>query len=137
MTLSAREIDRYTLRPGSYQLSSESRNLMIFVLIIGLVVAAILYYVRGGGGWGLTLLPATEKRPSANITQAKVAASTLYLREGPGTQYEATYLLPQNWQVSILGESQVGNDGDAWVKVRLETPQGVQEGWVNRKYLAQ
>jgi uncharacterized protein YgiM (DUF1202 family) len=132
MTLFATDIDRH------YLLSSESRNLVVFVLIIALVVAAILMYLRSqGGGTGLTINPVAEKQQPGSATPARVAATTLYLREGPGTQYAATYLLPRNWLVSVLGESRTGDDGEVWVKIRLDTLQGAKEGWVNRKYIRQ
>ena len=69
------------------------------------------------------------------VTRAKVAVNSLYLREGPGVEYVATYLLPQGWAVSYLGDSRPDNNGDIWVKVLVQTKQGPQDGWVNRNYL--
>jgi len=69
------------------------------------------------------------------VTRAKVAVNSLYLREGPGVEYVATYLLPQGWAVSYLGDSRPDNNGDIWVKVLVQTEQGPQDGWVNRIYL--
>jgi len=69
------------------------------------------------------------------VTRAKVAVNSLYLREGPGVEYVATYLLPQGWAVSYLGDSKPDNNGDIWVKVLVQTEQGPQNGWVNRNYL--
>ena len=79
--------------------------------------------------------PVIEGPPTGTAISARVAASKLYLREGPGVNYAPTYLLPYNWPLSILGESQVGNDGEVWIKVRLQTGQGQREGWVSRKYV--
>jgi uncharacterized protein YgiM (DUF1202 family) len=125
-------------RSRKHQMFSEGRNLAVFAIIIVIVVGAILLFLRyQSGGTGLSILPVNERRAYGSGASARVTASTLYLREGPGTQYTATYLLPQNWQVSILGETQTASDGEVWVKVRLETQQGMQEGWVNRKYLTQ
>jgi len=69
------------------------------------------------------------------VTRAKVAVNSLYLREGPGVEYVATYLLPQGWAVSYLGDARPDNNGDIWVKVLVQTKQGPQDGWVNRNYL--
>jgi hypothetical protein len=72
---------------------------------------------------------------SSVITRARVAVNSLYLREGPGVEYVATYLLPQGWAVSYLGDSKPDNNGNIWVKVLVQTEQGPQNGWVNRNYL--
>jgi Bacterial SH3 domain len=72
---------------------------------------------------------------SSVVTRAKVAVNSLHLREGPGVEFAATYLLPQGWAVSYLGDSKPDNNGDIWVKVLVQTDQGPQNGWVNRNYL--
>src|SRR5262245_31630695 len=69
------------------------------------------------------------------VTRAKVAVYNLYLREGPGVEYAATYLLPKGWAVSYLGDSRPDNNGNIWVKVLVQTDQGPQNGWVNRNFL--
>jgi hypothetical protein len=76
-----------------------------------------------------------EQQESPVITQARVAANNLYLREGPGMEYVATYLLPENWGVSIMGEYQTDNSGEVWARVLVLTDQGPQEGWVSRRFL--
>ena len=120
-----------------YRPSGEGGGLIAPLLIVILAVAVAILYFRGQSESSEPgSQPVTGTQPAV-IIPARVTASTLYLREGPGPQYQATYLLPRNWQVSILGESQTDSDGEVWVKVRLETRQGLQTGWVNRKYLAQ
>jgi hypothetical protein len=74
-------------------------------------------------------------RKSLVITQARVAANTLYLREGPGMIYVATYLLPENWRVSLIGDYETDNYGEVWARVLVQTDQGLQEGWVSQRYL--
>jgi Bacterial SH3 domain len=77
-----------------------------------------------------------ETQPDSPVgTRAKVAVNSLHLREGPGVEYTATYLLPQGWAVSYLGDSRPDNNGNIWVKVLVQTEQGPQDGWVNRNYL--
>ena len=127
-------------------------SLLVLFLTIILVLGGVFLYLKESG---VDVKPIIERqlaerrlnngqvnngqvieRPrSETAISARVAASRLYLREGPGANYVAIYLLPYNWPLSILGESQVGNDGEVWIKVRLETEQGPQEGWVNRKYV--
>ncbi len=73
------------------------------------------------------------KPPSPPV--AKVGVLALYLRPEPGMQYQPHYLLPLNWDVSISRESHRSPDGDLWVKVKVETDQGPQEGWVCCRHL--
>src|SRR5262245_45702924 len=94
--------------------SNQVVNLLVLVLIVMLVLGGVILYLRENGidvrqlnlrnpfGKRETLNRANEDRgQSLVITQAKVAADRLYLREGPGIQYVATYLLPENWKVSL------------------------------------
>lgn len=121
--------------------------LMVLFMTIILVLGGVFLYLKESG---VDVKPIIERqlaerqlnnglltdRPQSGAAiSARVAASRLYLREGPGANYVPTYLLPYDWPLSILGESQVGNDGEVWIKVRLQTDQGPQEGWVNRKYV--
>jgi hypothetical protein len=120
----------------TYQPGREGGGLIAPLLIVILAVAVAVLYFRGPSESSEPgAKPVTGTQP-AGIIPARVTASTLYLREGPGPQYQATYLLPRNWRVSMLEES-LTDSGEVWVKVRLETRQGLQTGWVNRKYLAQ
>lgn len=120
--------------------------MVLFITII-LVLGGVFLYLKASG---VDVMPIIERQlaerqlnngqviespRSGASTLVRVAASRLYLREGPGANYDPTYLLPYDWPLSILGESQVGNDGEVWIKVRLQTEQGPQEGWVNRKYV--
>jgi hypothetical protein len=50
-------------------------------------------------------------------------------------EYVATYLLPGNWGVSLIGDYQTDNDGEVWARVLVQTDQGIQEGWVSRRFL--
>lgn len=69
------------------------------------------------------------------ITQARVATSSLYLREGPGMIYVATYLLPEHWRVSLIGDYETDDHGEVWARVLVQTDEGLQEGWVSQRYL--
>jgi hypothetical protein len=65
----------------------------------------------------------------------RVGVPTLFLRDGPGTQFEPRYLLPLNWEVSKLNEEHRNPNGEHWVRVSVKTKDGEKEGWVDQKYL--
>jgi hypothetical protein len=123
-------------------------NLLVLVLIVMLVLGGVVLYLRENGidVKQLSLrTPFMERetfnrandapRQSLVITQARVSADSLYLREGPGIEYVATYLLPENWDVSLVGDYQTKNDGEVWARVLVQTDEGIQEGWVSRRFL--
>jgi hypothetical protein len=123
-------------------------NFLVLVLIVVLVVGGVILYLKESGInvsqlssrrpiWEEQILNRAneDQRQSPVITQARVAADSLYLRKGPGTEYVATYLLPENWDVSIVGDYQTGNDGEVWARILVDTDEGLQEGWVSRRFL--
>jgi hypothetical protein len=128
--------------------SNQAGKAPVIVLIILLVVVAIVLFIREKG---VDLGPLSLKNSSeedriysgANddyrlppvITYARVAVGRLYLREGPGTMYVATYLLPKNWGVSLIGDYHRDDYGEVWAKILVQTDDGPQEGWVSRRYL--
>ena|SRR5262245_12575100 len=117
--------------------------LLVFVLIS--VVGVILYMY--GNGLSISQLGSQFgsqagfgrgneiQLGSSVVSRARVAVNSLYLREGPGIEFVATYLLPKGWAVSYLGDSKPDNSGNIWVKVLVQTEQGPRDGWVNRNYL--
>jgi hypothetical protein len=147
----------YQFPPEDYEVKKAQRSeggasLLVLFMTIVLVMGGVYLYLKESG---VDVKPIIERQlaerqlsygsvsdgpmiqglQSRVATSARVAASRLYLREGPGANYVPIYLLPYNWPLSILGESQVSNDGEVWIKVGLQTEQGPQEGWVNRKYV--
>ncbi len=132
----------YQFPPESERESSKSKSsdngqgLLVVLLISILIIGGVFLFLRERG---VDLSPALQRfqsqLPDTTVTFARVTADSLYLREGPGTEYIATYLLPYDWPLTLLGESHLDRDGDVWVRVRLETEQGLQEGWVNQRYL--
>jgi hypothetical protein len=124
-------------------------NFLVLALIIVLVVGGVILYLKESGvdirqlGLGRAILGQQtyrrvyESPPQAppQGVQARVAVDSLYLREGPGADYVATYLLPEDWAVSLLGDYQTDNSGETWARVLVETDEGAQEGWVSRRYL--
>jgi hypothetical protein len=128
--------------------SNAAVNFLIPFLVVLLVIGGVTVYLKEKGINDKRLSfrdPILERRifrgasgeqmQSPVITRARVAADKLYLREGPGIEYVATYLLPQNWGVSVMGDYQTDNNGDVWARVLVLTDQGPQEGWVSRRFL--
>jgi hypothetical protein len=130
--------------PKSYKLSDHPVGVLIALLVIG---GSILYFkgngiavrqlnLRGSFTEGQMLTGANDgRRKSLVLSQARVAAERLYLREGPGMIYVATYLLPENWRVSLVGDYERDDFGEVWARVLVQTNEGLQEGWVSRRYL--
>ncbi len=85
-------------------------------------------YIQGGTVGEYRLQP-------RELVRARVLADRLNLREGPGTEYLATYLLHENWSVSLLDEYSVDERGEVWARVLVETEDGPQNGWVSRRFL--
>lgn len=79
------------------------------------------------------VMPASQQ--SEVTGYARVAAERLNLRVGPGAQYAAINVLPRNWEVAILRQLHIANDGETWVEVMVKTNQGWQKGWVTQRLL--
>ncbi|HEY6401845.1 MAG TPA: SH3 domain-containing protein [Blastocatellia bacterium] len=128
----------------SFKLSDHPVAILIVLLLVG---GSILYFkgngldvgqlnLRGSFTDGQMLTGAYDgRRKSLVSSQARVAADRLYLREGPGMIYVATYLLPENWRVSLIGDYETDDYGEVWARVLVQTNEGLQEGWVSRRYL--
>jgi hypothetical protein len=128
--------------------SNQAVNFLVLILIVVLVIGGVIIYLKENGidvrklsfrrpfGEGQILRSANEEQQrSPVITQARVAADRLYLREGPGMEFLATYLLPENWGVSLVGDFQTDTMGEVWARVLVQTDEGLQEGWVSRRFL--
>jgi hypothetical protein len=83
-----------------------------------------------------------EQRPSLTAEQqsdimgyARVMSDSLNLRDHPGFQYEVISVLPRNWEVAVLRQLHVYDNGDTWVEVMTWTNQGWLKGWVMQNYL--
>lgn len=127
---------------------NQSWNFPGVILIILLAAAVILFSLREKGtdvgqvnlrrsfGEERIFSDANDDyRIPSDRTYARVAAGRLYLRDGPGTMYTATYLLPKNWDVSLIGDYRTDDYGEVWARVLVQTGDGPREGWVSRRYL--
>lgn len=127
---------------------SKNINFLAPVLIIVLAVGSAILYVKGNGAeiGQFNLNPSISdpqffggdsynRLQQRVLSRARVAADRLYLREGPGTEFVASYILFENWGVSLMGEYRPDERGEVWARILVETGQGPQEGWVSRKFL--
>lgn len=89
--------------------------------------------------------PIAETRPIRPIVPqvvtgggnvAYVIADNLNMRVSPNQFSQASYILPRGTRVEYLGESYQEPDGDFWVKVQIQANEGVQIGWVSRRYIS-
>jgi hypothetical protein len=70
------------------------------------------------------------------VAYAWIINNAVNVRTGPGLEYEAFYVLPENWPVAILQDTEVDNQGEVWAHIRVETKQGLKKGWLNRRFLS-
>jgi len=128
--------------------SNQAAKFLVLILIVVLVMGGVIIYLKENGidvsklsfrrplGEGQISRGANEEQQrSLVITPARVAADRLYLREGPGIEFVATYLLPENWGVSLVGDYQTDNRGEVWARILVQTDEGLQEGWVSRRFI--
>ena len=139
-----REVENEKAKPKSNQ----PVNFLILIMIVVLVIGGMIIYLkengidvrqlifrRPTGEERIFKIPNEEQRESPVMTRAWVIADRLYLREGPGMEFVATYLLPENWGVSLVGDFHKDNSGEVWARVLVQTDEGLQEGWVSRRFL--
>ncbi len=101
----------------------------VFGLFLVLAVVAGIYWLKGDSNPNVNApskAPATEMR--------RVDVSELNMREMPNLSSPVKFILPQGTPVEVMNEAQQF-DGDAWVKVRVQTREGLQDGWVNARYI--
>lgn len=65
-----------------------------------------------------------------------VNADNLNMRVSPGEYSRVFYILPRGTRVEYLGETYQEPDGDLWLQVRIQSNEGLQVGWVNRRYVS-
>jgi Bacterial SH3 domain len=145
-----KEREESTQTGGQKKLQPQVRGGMIYVLLVVVVISALILLLRSffpgtiGNINGVIFRPQVTQEPAPTIQPgvspspavvAKVDVDGLHLREGPGTQYNASYILPRDWTLTILGDYSTDDVGDVWVRVLVNTDQGPQEGWVNRRYI--
>jgi hypothetical protein len=113
------------------------------------IIFLILLILWFNGPWlGTTTVPTrtgsvvtTTTRPVNTVVlnpfgdSRYVIADNLNMRISPNNYSEVSYILPRGTRVELLGVSHQEPDGDIWVKVRVNTLDGLQDGWVSSQYV--
>jgi hypothetical protein len=134
-------------RPVYYEGSGFGGGMWGGTLAIIFLILLILWF---GGPWlGTTAVP-TPTRTGVTTTTTRpveavvlnpfgdtryVIADNLNMRLRPNNYSEVSYILPRGTRVELLGVSHQETDGDLWVKVRVNTLDGLQDGWVSSQYI--
>jgi hypothetical protein len=112
--------------------TGESNTALIFFLLILLLAAGIYIF------WSRVPLPQIGPNTLAASSMSEVRyvnAYRLNLREMPNEYSNVKFILPRGTPTELLNEAQQDLDGDVWVKVRVQTNEGPQDGWVNARHL--
>lgn len=113
--------------------SSGSTALLAIIILLILFFWADMPWLRDR--INTTIQNVENSRVKSSTEIRHVAADNLNMREQPGIEFQATYILPRGTQVQLLGESQYSFDGDVWLRVRVETLEGPRDGWVSQRYI--
>jgi hypothetical protein len=131
--------------PG-YPGYNDSRSNGSYALLAIVILFALFYWADPGWLRG-NLDPWLNGRSNSRVMTAegpiarsnaqirRVTADSLNLREQPGNDARASYILPRGTNVELLGESHQELDGNVWLKVRVETLEGTYVGWVRQQYI--
>ena len=108
-----------------------SSPILVFLLLVLLLGAGIYIYLMRNAP---LIEPSTLV--AQNVTEVRyVNTYELNLRETPSDYSPIKIILPRGTRTEVLKEAQQEFDGDVWVKVRVQTREGLQDGWVNARYL--
>ena len=121
--------------PGSYnpRFNGSFALLVIVILLLMLFWGDLPWLRRNLNTVSRPAVQGSITRPLTNIRY--VTADNLDLRDEPSQAARASYILPRGTKVVLLGKSQRELDGDVWLKVRIETLEGSQVGWVSQQYV--
>jgi len=111
-----------------------SAALLVVVILVILYLSGYLpWFTTASTGYVAPVSPGITI-PTGNI--GYVSAERLNMRDAPGSYAPVTYILPRNTRVTLLGESYQEPNGEIWAKVQIDTYEGLQIGWVNRKFIS-
>jgi SH3 domain-containing protein len=112
-------------------------GLAILVIVIVLILFFWVDLPRLRGNLNSVVIPEVENRVTRpNTDRRYVVADNLNLREEPINYARVNYILPRGTKVTLLGDSYQADDGGVWLKVSVETFEGIQVGWVSQRYIA-
>jgi uncharacterized protein YgiM (DUF1202 family) len=101
--------------------------LLIPVLVV--LVAAFFWWIGGKS------TEASAPLPAPVTGQGVVDVDKVNLRAGPTLLSPVKLVLPRGTKVEALGQQHRSPLGILWVKVRVKTREGAQEGWVDNRYV--
>lgn len=120
----------------------------LYTLSVIIILIMLILWASGYWPWYVNFPVVTTpvegvSRPFSNVSYgiadnnvSYVIADNLNLRLGPDYYSDVIYVLPRGTRVDILGESYQEPYGDVWLRVRVQTFDGWQFGWVNQRYIA-
>ena len=132
--------DQSELEPqaGRPRREQEGSGALVFVLFLVLALAGGIYWFSNNSTSNSTSNPPSNSIAGSNtpVTEVRrVDVFELNMREMPNLYSPVKFILPLGTSVHILNENQQELDGDVWVKIRVQTREGLQDGWVNARYI--
>jgi hypothetical protein len=97
--------------------------------IIALIISGF-YFLRTD-----STIPKIGTTISLVTDTRRVDVYELNMRESPSLNSPIKFILPQGTVVQTLNDAQQEFNGDVWIKVRVQTREGLQDGWVNSRYI--
>jgi hypothetical protein len=117
-------------RPGIH------KDAALFVVVIAFIMLFWVDLPRLRSSFNSAMIPeASDAGRRSHVGNGRVAVDNLNLRVNPNDDARIIYILPGGTRVTFLGESHKGVDGDVWLKVSVETFEGIQLGWVKQRYV--
>jgi hypothetical protein len=107
-----------------------SNLLVVVALLIALIAISVAAY------W-IKLPPESMGTNVAtlDVMNRRVVATELNMRERPSMRSPVQFILPMGTRIDVLNETQQEIDGDVWIKIRVQTAEGPQVGWVDARYI--
>lgn len=116
---------------------------VLLLILTALVVVIYWTFIKANSPAAPVNPPASEARrteavdlPRVDLTDIRqVDVFELNMRERPSMTSPIKFILPRDTRVEVLNEQLQEPDGDIWVKVRVQTSEGLQDGWVDAQYI--
>ena len=112
-------------------LESEGAGAPFVIMVFVFLIAGFFWWFAGQDPKN-SPSPVVGNEPGR---QGVVDAEKLYLRERPSQRSTPKFILPRGTKVEAIGQHHQTIFGTIWVNVRVKTPEGLQEGWVDNKYV--
>lgn len=117
---------RYEVVEDFYE-PERGNSWILLVLALVLALAFLLISLREPG-----IGEEVEPGPEAGSYVQTISAATP-MRVAPDERARVMFDLPLGLRMLSLAKSRPNARGEAWTKVRIETPGGLRVGWVNQR----